>query len=97
MYATFVESSVRSYPLHHPTARLSCIQFTYHGKSLTAEVGRELAGFPEAVGDVLAIVETIAVLFVHTVARGALSATPISVGPKQVTRRQYFDDFSPRP
>ena len=90
VYQTFVAGS--TYPVANPRKRLQSITFRFHSKLLDAEVGREISGFPERAGDVLAIVETTQLVCIHTVARGALSASPILVSPDEVVHRLYFDD-----
>lgn len=89
VYAEFVASS-STYPLSHPTARLCAVQFNDRGKPLTATVGKTLTGFREAVGVVLAIIDTTGLLLIYTENR---SGTPIMVGRGEAYGKLYFDDY----
>lgn len=81
------------YQLVHSTARLFKISFRYHKQMLIAEVGKVIEGWPEDAGPVLAVVEGTNLVTIHTQLRGGLSASPILVGPEEITARTYFDDF----
>lgn len=84
--------SQTTYPLTGTDRRLCGLAYTHDGKRLEATVGEDFADFPEVVGVVLAIVETQHLVYIFTVIRGALSATPIYVSPTEVLNRTYFDN-----
>jgi len=90
VYGAFLKNS--TYP-PVGTSRLFRITFQFRGKSLVAEVGKEIVGFPENVGPVLGITEARQLVCIHTQLRGGLSATPILASPESISARQYFDDF----
>lgn len=96
VYAAFVANSA-TYPLSHPTARIRSATFTHRNREYRAEVGKEIAGFPEHAGPVLAIVGTTQLVCIHTQLRGGLSASPILASTASVTELLYFDDFPARP
>jgi len=90
VYASFVQN--HGYPVVGQSVRLFRVTFSYHGRSLVAEVGKEVTGFPEPAGPVIGIVESPELLTIHTQLRGGLSATPILVSPGKVSERIYFED-----
>lgn len=77
--------------------RLCRIKFRFRDKPLIAEVGKEISGFPEYAGPVLAIVAATELVTIHTQLRGGLSASPILVSPDEVTECVYFDDLPAQP
>lgn len=85
------------YELAHPTARLFRISFLHKKKVCIAEVGKEIVHWPEAAGPTLAIIARTQLVFVCTLVRGGLSASPILVSPNEVRESLYFDDFPARP
>lgn len=95
VYGTFLKNSA-GYELSHPTARLFRISFQYWKKLCVAEVGKNITFWPEEAGEVLAIIETRQLVYVHTVLRGGRSASPILVSPDEVAERLYFSDFPAR-
>ena len=80
-----------SYPLTRPNARLFQIAFEHHKRPYVAEVGEEIAGWPEKHGPVLAIVESTNLITIFT-QRSVLAGDRILVGPSNTSGRVYFDD-----
>jgi hypothetical protein len=81
------------HPVARSDARLFRITFRYEDSLIVAEVGADLASWPQPLGPVVAIIETTALLYIHTrPSRGPL-AMPILVSPLNVTERVYFADY----
>jgi hypothetical protein len=80
-------------PYPPQSGRLFRISFLDRKRWLVAEVGKEIVGWSEKDGPVLAIIEGENLVTIHTQLRGGLSATPILVSPDEVDERVYFDDF----
>jgi len=96
VYLRFVKAGP-SYPPAHPSARLFRISWRQMLDSrpvmCVAEVGKEIANWPEPTGLVLAIIETTQLVFVNTVDRRGRGGGPIYVGPQDVTERVHFEDY----
>src|SRR5829696_3679808 len=78
-YSAFLQEA--RHPLAHPGARLFRISFRYEDRLIVGEVGADLAGWPEPLGPVVAIVETTLLLYVHTRPNGSRLSMPILVSP----------------
>ncbi|WP_186110547.1 hypothetical protein [Burkholderia gladioli] len=92
VYQAFLKNSTVYDPVH-PEARIYSVHFSHNGKWHEATVGRRINHFPEETGEVLAIIERSQIVCIHTVLRGALSATPIYTDPARTKHRRYFADF----
>ena len=68
--------------------RLFKIEFRDHGRSVVAEVGKDIDSFREGSGFVMAIIENDSVVNVYTKRR---LGVPIIVGREEVFERVYFD------
>src|SRR5262245_29906299 len=81
-----------TYSPAHPTARLYSIRFRQDGQDCTATVGKEISGWPDQHGVVMAIVETERLIFVHTL-RSLTQGDVIHVDRTKTTDRKYFADY----
>jgi hypothetical protein len=73
------------------------VTFAREGSTVIAKVGASLNGWPDPIGPVVAIVETIRTVYVHVLPKpGAPAAFPILVSPETIIERSYFDDYPRR-
>ena len=94
-YATFVDEA--RHPIANQGARLFRISFQRGDQTVLAQVGEKLQGWPEAIGPVLAIIETTRVMYLHLLTEAdPRAAMPLLVSPEQVIERIYFDDYTSR-
>jgi len=79
-YAAFADSA--TYPIANIGSRLFRISFERDGRTVVAQVGEQLAGWPDPLGPVLAIIETTKTVYIHLTLRpGGPSAFPLLVAP----------------
>lgn len=84
-----LDNSVKSYP------RLFRVWFHYNGRAYVAEVGKEIAGWPQPGGKVFAIFELPQSIAIHVQIESGLIGPPIRVPQQHVASRQFFDDHGP--
>src|SRR5438067_4029225 len=80
-YASFVERS--SHPLADPSARLCRIALAHGERQVIAGVGADLIGWLHPLGSVVAILETIQVVYVYVRPKGTSVTTPVLFNPAQ--------------
>lgn len=78
-----------------PSPRVFRVWFRYNARAYVAEVGKEIAGWPQAGGTVFAIFETPQSISIHIQIESGLISPPIRVPQEYVASRQFFEEPAP--
>ena len=78
-----------------PNPRVFRVWFRRQGRTYVAEVGKEIAGWPQSGGTVFAIFESPQSISVHVQIESGLISPPIRVPQEHVVSRQFFEDHAP--